>query len=316
MRRLLIVLVVVTASLVWAPTAASAKGPADAVLRGPGVAGKGVAQLDQFTAMDLAEATSLYAVLDRGDVTESRDVEGAPSGRLGPKYRVTFRFAAGQGDDARIRQTLYPFAAQGPIAYTPPGQKLCGRCPRSSGGWSDLRDGALDVLAAYRVTAPRSTPAPDWSTARDDAHGLSISYPPSWRAAPSTLTPVLADPIVPLAVGTAEMVPQQLGECDIVPQKAVEAVGRADALVAVYLYQGMASWSSNLERPPRFDADLPWRTGPVQCTDRNTGVTVRTLNFHDGTKRLSVLVVVGKDATPQRHAEVYAVLDSLRVFPA
>jgi hypothetical protein len=119
--------------------------------------------------------------------------------------------------------------------------------------------------------------------------------------------------VVPLAVGTSPMVPQQLGECDIVPQHAVEAVGATDALVLVYLYQGMASWSSNLIRPQSFSPDLPWRTGPVQCTEGNPNVVVRTLNFSDGNARLSVMVVVGKEATPQRKAEVYAVLDSLRV---
>jgi hypothetical protein len=312
-RRLLIVLVVAAASMVWAPTAASAKGPVDAVLRGPDVAGEGVAKLDQFTAMDLAQATSLYSVLDGGHVTGSRLVDGAPSGRLGPKYRVTFRFAAGEGDDARVRQTLYPFAAHGPIAYTPPGQKLCDRCPRSSGGWSDVRYVALDVLAAYRVSVPSSMHASDWPTTRDDAHGLSISYPPSWHAAPSTLTPVLADPITPLAVGTAAMVPQQLGECDIVPQRAVEAVGPTDALVVVYLYQGMASWSAKLERPLAFGPELPWSTGLIQCTDGNPKATVSTLAFTDGPKHITVMTVVGNDASPQRHAEVYAVLDSLRV---
>jgi hypothetical protein len=172
---------------------------------------------------------------------------------------------------------------------------------------------ALDVLAAYRVPVPSPMHPSDWPTARDDATRLSISYPPSWHAATSTLTPVLADPIVPLAVGTAAMVPQQLGECDIVPQHAVEAVGRTDALVAVYLYQGMASWSSKLTRPTAFGPELPWQTGPVQCTEGNTNATVRTLAFTDGTSRITVMTVVGKDATPQRMAEVYAVLDSMRV---
>jgi hypothetical protein len=190
---------------------------------------------------------------------------------------------------------------------------MCEDCSRTSGGWFDVRYPALDVLAAYRVPVPTSMRPSTWPTTRDDAHGLSIAFPPAWHAAPSTLTPVLADPIVPLAVGTSAMVPQQYGECDIVPQHAVEAVGRTDALVLVYLYQGTASWSSNLVRPQSFGPELPWRTDPVQCTDGNSDVTVRTLSFADGTARISLMIVVGKDATPQRNAEVYAVLDSLRV---
>jgi hypothetical protein len=309
MQRFAVVVVVVASALIWAPATALAKGaiPSEAVLRGPDVGDEGMATLDRATALDLADGTSLLSIL--GVIADApRPVRREPSGALGPQYRVTFRLGP---EGIPARQRLYPFAEHGPIAYTPPGPRVCGRCRRVS-GWFDMRSLALDVLAAYRVPVPSSLRSSTWPRARD-ALGLSIAYPPSWRAAPSTLTPVLADPIVPLAVGTAAMVPQKLGECDIVPQHAVEAVGPTDALIAVYLYQRMASWSSDLERPQRFGSDLPWRTGPVQCTDGNTDVTVRTLNFHDGAKRLSVLVVVGKDATPQREAEVYAVLDSLHV---
>jgi len=41
---------------------------------------------------------------------------------------------------------------------------------------------------------------------------------------------------------------------------------------------------------------------------------VRTLAFTDGTKRITVMVVVGKNASPQRNAEVSAALDSIRVI--
>jgi hypothetical protein len=95
----------------------------------------------------------------------------------------------------------------------------------------------------------------------------------------------------------------------------VEAVGPTDALVAVYLYQGSASWSPKMARPAAFGPELPWNTGPVQCTDGNTNATVRTLAFTDGpngSQRITVMTVVGRDASPQRWAEVYAVLDSLR----
>jgi len=300
--------------LVVVATPASAKGAVGAVVRGPGTASDGVSQLDQDQTMRLAMATSLYSALDRHRGTASRVVERRPVGTLGPRYVVTFSFVTGEhGETTPVRQRLYPLAASGPIGFTPPGQRLCDRCGPAGGGWFDVRYEALAVLADAGVAVPRAILPSTWTIARDDERRLSISYPPSWRAAPSTLTPVLADPVLPLAVGTAEMVPQQLGECDIVPQRAVEAVASTDALVLVYVYQGAASWSSTLTRPQSFGPELPWRTGPVQCTDGNQNVTVRTLSFTDNSARLSVMVVVGKDATPQRNAEVYAVLDSLRV---
>ncbi len=314
MRRLLVVFAVCASAVVWASAPASAKGAVDGAVRGPNVAGDGVAELDQDQTNELAMATSLYTGISRGGGATSRVVERTPMGTLGPRYVVTYNFLTGErGETSPVRQRLYPLAAGGPIAFTPPGQNLCDRCGRGRGGWFDVRYEALAVLADVGIPVPRAVLPSTWTIASDDAHGVSISYPPSWHAAPSTLTPVLADPIVPLAVGTAAMVPQQLGECDIVPQHAVEAVGRTDALVLVYLYQGMASWSSDLARPQSFGPELPWRTGPVQCTDGNSDVTVRTLSFADGRARISVIVVVGKDATPQRNAEVYAVLDSLRV---
>jgi hypothetical protein len=293
-RRLVVVLAVIAASLVAAVPAASAKGARDAVLRGPDVPNGGVAKLDGDQARQLALATSLYT---------PAVAHPKPAGDLGPRYLVTYNLMTGPNETRPVRQRLYPFATDGPVAHMVTGAKT---------GWFDVRYRALAALADVGVPIPRHLAIADWAMTRDNARRLEISYPPSWHAAPSTLTPVLADPVVPLAVGTSAMVPQKLGECDIVPQHAVEAVGPTDALVLVYVYQGMASWSSQMERPISFGPELPWHTGPVQCTDGNPDVTVRTLNFTDSSKHLSVMVVVGKDATPQRNAEVYAVLDSLR----
>jgi len=313
--------------VVWAPTPASAKGAIDAVLRGTDVSNGGVVTLDQDQTTMLALSTSFY-VATWGTGTSRVPAASEPTDKLGPKYVVTYNLMGGQDETLLIRQRLYPFAKGGPVAFVPPGQRVqaamkqrfsatgkvlrCERCEQSVGGWFDVRYGALDVLRDVGVPIPAGLDRSNWPTTRDDAHGLSISYPPSWHAAPSTLTPVLADPIVPLAVGTAAMVPQRPGDCDIVPQRAVEAVGPTDALVLVSLYQGMASRSAKLQRPFVFGPDLPWQTGPVQCTDGNADVTVSTLSFEDGEARISVMVVVGKNASPQREAEIYAVLDSLR----
>ncbi len=154
----------------------------------------------------------------------------------------------------------------------------------------------------------------DTRTIRDAAHGLSIEIPPSWQAAPSTLTPVLSDPIVPLAVGTYPLDdPQQMGECDIVPQRALDALGTADAFIAVYLYQGPATFGSTLERPAHFTPDL-FTPGSIQCTENVKG-TVSSLGFLDHGRKVSVMVAIGRDASPERRAEVYRILDTLAVTP-
>lgn len=155
---------------------------------------------------------------------------------------------------------------------------------------------------------------PRWQTFRDDAHGLSISYPADWQASPTTLSPVLADPIVPIAVGTGPMEAQVLGECDIVPQRALNAMQPDDAFIAVYLWQGFATRdaSDDRPRPASFGPDDPWSHGPVQCTE-STVASIRTLAFADGGKRLSVLVAIGPDVSAQRRAQIYEILDTLRV---
>ena len=48
--------------------------------------------------------------------------------------------------------------------------------------------------------------------------------------------------------------------------------------------------------------------GP-DCRFRGTGDP----SFEDRGKKFTLMVAIGKDATPQRTAEVYAVLDTLRV---
>ena len=155
----------------------------------------------------------------------------------------------------------------------------------------------------------------DWTTIRDTAHGLSIEIPASWQAAPSTLTPVLSDPIVPLAVGTYPLAdPQRMGECDIVPQRALDALGPTDAFIAVYLYRGVATFGSTLPRPARFTPDL-FPSGSIQCTEHVRG-TVSSLGFLDHGRKVSVMVAIGSDASAERRAEVYRVLDTLVVDAA
>ena len=170
------------------------------------------------------------------------------------------------------------------------------------------------------VAAP---PAEEWSTVTDHAHGISISYPPSWQAAPSTLTPVLVDPIVPIAVATYPLDnPQVLGECDIVPQRALEAMGPTDAFIAVYLFLGKgATYTPSSNRPAHFGPDLPWTGGSlperasgngVQCTENVPGF-VGQLSFEDHGQQLNLLIAIGPEASAETRDEVYRILDTLTV---
>ncbi len=179
---------------------------------------------------------------------------------------------------------------------------------------------ALAIVAGHRdrrvSTPPAATTSPaGWSTSRDLADGLSISYPRPWRPAISSLTPALVDPRVPIALGTYPLRPQRLGECDIVPQRALEALGPHDAFVAIYVYDGMATGDFRAHRPARFGPDLPWVEQHIQCT-QNVHGHLGTLNFTDGGRHLSLLVAYGAKASTKRRHELYRILDTLTVTPA
>jgi hypothetical protein len=165
-------------------------------------------------------------------------------------------------------------------------------------------------LPAFVPSAPR-----EWSTLRDPLHGVSIAYPRSWRPARSTLTPVLVDPTVPLALGTYPLEPQRLGECDIVPQRALEALGPRDAFLAIYVFDGLATGDFSARRPARFGPQLPWFDHGSQCTEHVPG-RVGSITFTDHGHRLSVLIAYGAQVGRRRLGELYRILDTLTVTPA
>ena len=147
----------------------------------------------------------------------------------------------------------------------------------------------------------------------DDSHGSSISVPPSWQAAASTLTPALGDPTVRLAVGTYALEPQRQGDCDIVPERALSALGPTDAFIAVYLTRGFASFGSTTPRPQHFAPDM-FRAG-FQCSQSMVNGAAGSFHFLDHDKKISVIVAVGHEASPERNAAVYEILDTLFVDP-
>ena len=158
---------------------------------------------------------------------------------------------------------------------------------------------AHDDSESDRGPSVAASAKPEWTTVTDAAHGLSISYPPSWQAAPSSLTPVLVDPVVPIALGTYPLDdPQVLGECDIVPQRALEAMGPTDAFIAVYVFQGIgATFSPSTDRPEHFGPDSPWNRN-IQCTENVAGF-VGDLSFDDHGRHLSVMVAIGPEASSE-----------------
>jgi hypothetical protein len=120
----------------------------------------------------------------------------------------------------------------------------------------------------------------------------------------------LVDPVIPVALGTYEF--PTVG-CGAVPGPALDALGPKDAFIAVYVFDGGASWGPSVaERPPHFGPDLPWSAGLGKCADDVRG-TIRTLSFPDQGLRLDVMTATGEDASTRRQNQVYRILDTLTV---
>jgi hypothetical protein len=195
------------------------------------------------------------------------------------------------------------------------GRRLRGR--RLAGGFlaacllaSALVGGVLvvnghDSGRQTKVTARSSS----WNVDRDDAHGVTISYPPGWNAATSTLTPELVNPVQAVAVGTYSL---RAGTCGGIPKLVLNDLGPTDAFVSAYVY--LTPPSPDLPgRPSHFTPDLNWGTN-ILCANAPNG-SVRDLTFQENSREVWVLLALGNQVSPQRQSEAYQVLDSLVIDP-
>ncbi len=124
MKRLLVALSIATLAL---PASALGKGPSKAAVDIPG--GPPI----RFTGYGESSGTSLGDLTQQAGFFEaafgqepSPMLASRPGGDLGPRYTITYTVPAGSGVADRIRQSLYPYAATGPVTYMQPGQKLFG----------------------------------------------------------------------------------------------------------------------------------------------------------------------------------------------
>src|SRR5215217_1589103 len=138
--------------LLAVPTAAQAKGATAATIDGGGPGGlpggpislRGDGKPGSPTDLGmLAQGTGLYATVFGGD--PGAVLQAAPTDRLGPGYTIIWRFPdpAG-GKDRTLRQRVWPYAAGGPVSFTPAGQPVLDTTSR--GGWYQGFDGLRTQL--------------------------------------------------------------------------------------------------------------------------------------------------------------------------
>jgi hypothetical protein len=185
MPRRLMAMLVLALLLAAVPTAAQAKGATAANISGGGAGGLPGGPIDitgdgepgsGTDLANLAEAAGMWALLFEDG--QPGNLAAAPaSSRRGPRYTITWTFPNGAGTEDKVRQSVWPYAAGGPITYLAPGQKVLDTT--TEGGWfraaDNLRQSLISAGLPDRpaLTAPApaaaapapATPAPPPSPA-------------------------------------------------------------------------------------------------------------------------------------------------------
>jgi hypothetical protein len=165
MRRLLAVFVLALL-LAAVPTAAQAKGASAATISGGGPGGlpggpidlKGDGEPGSGTDLsNLAEAAGVFALLFEDG--PGGELATAPAGERGPRYSITWTFPNGDGGEDKVRQSVWPYAAGGPVAFMAAGQPVLGTTTK--GGWYRATDTLRQTLVALGLPdrQPLATPA-------------------------------------------------------------------------------------------------------------------------------------------------------------
>ena len=159
--RLALVLPAAAIAVLVGAVPAQAKGPTQATISGPGLAksivvdGMGEPGASDRLA-ELADGSGLFRFLFGSESGQGTALAQQPAGALGPKFALSYQVPA--GELLTIRQDLYPFAAGGPVTYTPPGQRGFTDQPTGS-GWYRAPGSFSALLTALCVTAPSPSPA-------------------------------------------------------------------------------------------------------------------------------------------------------------
>jgi hypothetical protein len=191
LRRRVLAVLVLALLLAVVPTAAQAKGASAASISGGGPGGlpggpitlKGDGEPGSGSDLsNLADQAGVWAVL----------FEDGPGGELaaapaaadrGPRYTITWTFPNGAGTEDKVRQSVWPYAAGGPLTFMASGQRVLDGTTK--GGWFRSTDTLRQTLVALGLPSRQpltastpSTPAtPPTATAQPSAAGQPAAAP-------------------------------------------------------------------------------------------------------------------------------------------
>jgi hypothetical protein len=204
MKPRVLAVLALAALLLVVPTAAQAKGATAATIDGGGPGGtpggpitlRGDGEPGSSTDLGLlAQGSGLYTVVfgdDPGAV-----LKAAPTDRLGPRYTITWTFPdPSGGKDRNVLQRVYPYAAGGPVTFTPAGQPVLDTTTTAAWyqGFDGLRQQLIDLGLPNRnplAPAPTATPTPAPATPQPAA-ATPASPPPAWPRIATVVAGLLA----------------------------------------------------------------------------------------------------------------------------
>jgi hypothetical protein len=171
LQRRVLAMLALALLLAAVPTAAQAKGASAANISGGGPGGlpggpidiKGDGEPGSGSDLaDLADATGMWALLFEDGQPGNLDAAPVPAATRGPRYTITWTFPNGAGTEDKVRQSVWPYAAGGPITYLAAGQKVLDT--RTEGGWfraaDNLRRSLITLGLPDRPALTAKAPAP------------------------------------------------------------------------------------------------------------------------------------------------------------
>jgi hypothetical protein len=187
MRRRVLAMLVLALLLAAVPTAAQAKGASAATISGGGPGGlpggpidlKGDGEPGAGTDLaNLAEAAGVFALLWEDGTGAA--LASAPTTRRGPRYTITWTFPNGAGGEDKVLQSVWPYAAGGPVTFMASGQKVLDGATR--GGWFRAADSLREQLVTLGLPdrPPVAAPAAPAPAAPAPAPAAPAPSSPVW----------------------------------------------------------------------------------------------------------------------------------------
>jgi hypothetical protein len=168
MQRRVLAMLVLALLLAAVPTAAQAKGASAATISGGGPGGlpggpstlEGDGEPGSGTDLsNLAEEAGVFALLFEDG--PGGELASAPATtRRGPRYTITWTFPNGAGTEDKVRQSVWPYAAGGPLTFMASGQPVLDATTK--GGWFQATAALRLSLISLGLPSrqPLAAPAP------------------------------------------------------------------------------------------------------------------------------------------------------------